>query len=69
MGHLFSMMHPLMGTALAPGEFPAADLGDSTIAFSGGAQELSGTPMVPSNTALRFRFEWPHHPLCSDQSF
>lgn len=69
MGHLFSMMHPSTCTALAPGEFPAADLGDSMITFSGGAQELLGTLMVPSNTALWFRFEWPHHFLCSDQSF
>ena len=50
------MMHPLTGTALRLGEFPAPDLGDSTVAFSGGAQELSGTPtapqMVPCSSGL-----------------
>ena len=50
------MMHPLTGTALRLGELPAPDLGDSTVAFSGGAQELSGTPtapqMVPCSSGL-----------------
>lgn len=56
MGHLFSMMHPSTGTALRLGEFLAPDLGDSTVALSGGAQELSGTPtaphMVPCSSGL-----------------
>lgn len=51
MGHLFSMMHPSTGTAPRLGEFPAPDLGDSTVAFSGGAQELSGTPPAPQMVA------------------